>query len=689
MKLLLLLFAFTLMVCFCSTTSAAEHPNIILITIDTLRADHLGCYGYKQNTSPNIDRLASRGMIFRNAFATTPITLPSHASILTGLYPAHHGVHDNAFFQTPSLWHLPEALKSSGYSTAAFISGAPLLSKYGLNPGFDLYQDQFEGTERKAAATAALALKWIAKAPQPYFVWIHFFDPHAEYDPPQEFTSRFPDKPYDGEIAYVDQQIGKLMNVVNQNVLWIVTADHGESLGEHGESTHGVFVYNATLHVPLIFAGPEIEKQDRPDAVSLCDIVPSILKLLNIKIPPKLDGISLLNPSADRTLIAESKYAARNFGFAELYASINNHKKYIFAPHPEFYDLKSDFNESSNLIQKADVAAFKKSIQDYQSNIIASREIKLSAEDQEKLRSLGYVSAKTAANKQIDPKDRISWIEEFNKAMALLKLQNYDSAETAFRKLNRHEPDSALSARFLANTLVAKKEYQEAVKFYLSSFKIQPDPEVAIQLAKTYAHLNRIDQAEMQLKNTIRDFPDFFEARFELASFYAEKAQYDDALNLLNGDSAEVHNQRGIVFLAKRDYENAVTEFKAASKRDDKAQYSNNLGIAFRQQRRMQDAESAFLHALELQPSYEEAEVNLCFTLIFIKRWDEARIRLERITVKNPRLWGARLALGSVYENIAEPDLALTEYKKLAADVPMNWPQKVQLETKIKELEKE
>ena len=415
---------------FCSTTAATDHPNIILITIDTLRADHLGCYGYKQNTSPNIDRLASRGMIFRNAFATAPITLPSHASILTGLYPAHHGFHDNAFFQTPSIWHLPEALKSDGYTTAAFISGAPLLSKYGLNHGFDLYQDQFEGTERKATTTAELALKWIAKASHPYFAWIHFFDPHAEYDPPQEFASRFQGKPYDGEIAYVDQQIGKLMNAVDQNVLWIVTADHGESLGEHGESTHGVFLYNATLHVPLIFAGPKITRNDRIEAVSLCDIAPSILGLLNLKLPPKLDGVSLLNPSTDRTLLAESQYAARNFGFAELYASINNNKKYISAPQPEFYNLKNDFNETTNLIQKSNVAAFKKSIQDYQSNTIASHEIKLSEEDREKLRSLGYVSAKAATNKQIDPKSRIVWIEEFNKAMALLKLQKLDSAET-------------------------------------------------------------------------------------------------------------------------------------------------------------------------------------------------------------------------------------------------------------------
>ncbi len=150
-----------------------------MITIDTLRADHLGCYGYKQNTCSDIDHLASKGMIFRNAFATAPITLASHASILTGLYPAHHGFHDNAFLSNASIWHLPGALKTAGYKTAAFISGAPLLSRYGLNRGFDLYQDQFEGTERKAATNAELTLNWVAKAPHPYFVWIHFFDPHC------------------------------------------------------------------------------------------------------------------------------------------------------------------------------------------------------------------------------------------------------------------------------------------------------------------------------------------------------------------------------------------------------------------------------------------------------------------------------------------------------------------------------
>lgn len=668
---------------------AEQHPNIILVTIDTLRADHLGCYGYKQNTSPNIDLLASRGLIFRNAFATAPITLPSHASILTGLYPAHHGFRDNAFFQAPSIWHLPEALKNAGYKTAAFVSGAPLLSKYGLNPGFDLYDDQFDGTERKAAATADLALRWIAKTSHPYFVWIHFFDPHAEYKPPQEFASRFPGKPYDGEIAYVDQQIGKLIKGVDQNVFWIVTADHGESLGEHGESTHGVFLYNATLHVPLIFAGPDITKQERTEAVSLCDVAPSIMAFANLKILSKLDGESLLHPSTDRTLIAESQYAARNFGFAELYASIHSDHKFISGPQPELYDLKNDFNETRNLIQKADVGGFQKSVKDYQTNSIPSREIKLSAEDQEKLRSLGYVSSHDAQHKPIDPKSRIGWIEDFNKAMALLKVEKLDSAETAFRKLNREEPDSALSAKFLANTLAAKKEYEEAEKFYLNSFKIQPDPEVGIQLAKTYAHLNRMEDAESELKNTVRDFPDFSEGRFELASFYSEKGRYDEALNLLNSDSAETHNQRGIVFLSKRDYENATREFQEASKRIENPQYSNNLGVAYRQQKKMPEAEAAFLHALELQPSYEEAEVNLCFTLMLTKRWDEARTRLERLTVKNPHLFGARLALGSLYENTAQHERALSEYKKLAADVPMNWPQKAQLEMKIKELEKE
>jgi len=685
MKLFFLIPSLLLITCFCF----AEQPNIILITIDTLRADHLGCYGYKQKTSPNIDRLASGGLLFRNAFATAPITLPSHASILTGMYPAHHGFHDNAFFQTPSIWHLPEALKNGGYKTAAFVSGAPLLSKYGLNHGFDLYQDQFDGTERKAAATADLALKWIAKTSHPYFVWIHFFDPHAEYDPPQEFASRFPGQPYDGEIAYVDLQIGKLIKGVDQNVFWIITADHGESLGEHGESTHGVFLYNATLHVPLILSGPTISKTERSDAVSLCDIAPSIMAFANLRIPPKLDGVSLLNQSAGRTLMAESQYAARNFGFAELYASIHNDQKYISAPQPELYDLKNDFSETKNLIQKVDVAAFQKSVKDYQTNSLPSREIKLSSEDQEKLRSLGYVSSKAAEHKQIDPKTRIGWIEEFNKAMALLKVEKLDAAETAFRKLNREEPDSALGAKFLANTLAAKKEYEEAEKFYLNSFKTQPDPEVGIQLAKTYAHLSRMEDAESELKNTVRDFPDFVEAQFELAAFYAEKGRYDEALNLLNVDSAEAHNQRGIIFLAKHDYENAASEFQEASKRADNPQYSNNLGIAYRQQKRMPEAEAAFLRALELQPSYEEAEVNLCFTLIFTKRWDEARTRLERLTVKNPRLFGARLALGSVYENTAQPELALTEYKKLAADVPINWPQKAQLEMKIKELEKE
>ncbi|HET6268299.1 MAG TPA: sulfatase, partial [Acidobacteriota bacterium] len=301
-----------LVVMFAGSLFAADKPNIILITIDTLRADHLGCYGAKSNASPHIDQLAAKSVIFENAYSVAPITLTSHTTILSGVYPNKHGVRDNAVFAPAPQPLLQESLKSGGYHTAAFVSGAPLLSRFGLTRGFDLYDDDFAGRERTAETTTQRALQWITHQKSPYFVWIHYYDPHAEYQPPASYRERFRNQLYDGEIAFVDDQIGNLLASIHSNAIILITADHGESLGEHGEKTHAVFLYNATLRVPLILFSPGIKPGRRPEPVSLVDIAPTLREAAGLS-AAESDGVSLNKPSADRSLYAESLYAQRNF----------------------------------------------------------------------------------------------------------------------------------------------------------------------------------------------------------------------------------------------------------------------------------------------------------------------------------------------------------------------------------------
>ncbi len=659
-------------------------PNIVLITIDTLRADHLGCYGYKSPTSPNLDRFAKEAQLFLNAYTAVPLTLPSHATMLTGLYPEHHGIRDNAHFPLPKSEMVQQTLKRAGYHTYAIVSAAPLSAGFGLNRGFDIYHDEFDGAERKADETTNFALQQLKDSKAPYFLWVHYFDPHTEYEPPETYRKKFPQSPYDGEIAFVDAQISKLLQAVGQNAAVIIAADHGESLGEHEESTHAVFVYNATLHVPLLVRVPGVKPAVRKDPVSLADIGPTILELAGAG-QSSSDGVSLLANPKERTLLAESLYAQRNFGYAPLYACIRQGKKFIQAPQTEFYDLVNDPNELQNLIKQSKVNECQQIIGKFFKNTVRQNESALPEEEQEKLRSLGYVST-SVAQTGADPKTKIKIIENFRQGMVLLKEENYELAEKNFRQITQTEQHNGLAFRFLGDALGAQRKYDEAAKAYAISMERLPDPEVGLQLAKAYNRLQKSSDAEKTLKETIKRFPFYYEAVFELASFYTAQKKWEEALSLLNQDLPEFHNQRGILFTLKGNPQSAIEELSKAIQTQPKASYWNNLGIAYQNTGQAQEAESAYQKALSLNPDYEESEANLAFLLIQLKRWGEAEEHLTRITSKNKKMLRARFALGFVLENLNRKQDALSVYQKLLADAPSDWPQKGQVQSRIQAL---
>jgi hypothetical protein len=336
---------------------ALAGQNLILVTLDTTRADRIGFYGNDEIETPNLDRLASQGVVFTKAVATASSTLPTHASILTGLYPQHHGARANSLFKVAEEQRtLAEILSENGYETAAFVSSVVLDARFGLAQGFGVYDDQAESrggefmfTERRGDQTTDRAIAWLrANAKRPFFLWVHYYDPHTRYDPPEPFASEYA-LPYDGEIAFVDQQLGRLLEAVESTKgpesFVVVTADHGEALGEDGEESHSHLVQEATIQIPLVFyskrglqGGLHVDVR-----TSQVDLLPTILPLLGIAAPEALDGVDLaLASDPNRAVLAETVEGRVNYGWARSSALYEGPWKIVMRLQPELYDLSRD-----------------------------------------------------------------------------------------------------------------------------------------------------------------------------------------------------------------------------------------------------------------------------------------------------------------------------------------------------------
>ncbi len=395
----------------------AAKQNLLLITIDTLRADHLGSYGNQTVHTPNLDAIASKSLFFEKAVCSAPLTLPSHTSLMTGLNPYHHGVRDNAGFVSPKTITLAEILRQNGYHTYAFVSGFPLEHRFGLNQGFDVYNDIFPReknrsldflSQRTADATVKSVLS--TKLLEPYFLWVHLYDPHAPYE----------NGGYIGEINFVDQQIGVLLkNIKTDNTIIAVAGDHGEGLGEHDEMTHRIFIYDSTMLVPFFISGPGISAQKVEAQVRLIDFLPTVLSLMKLPGASGMDG-AILPKNAGASAYLESLFPELELGWSPLRAIRTDEWKYIEAPRPELYNLKSDPQEKDNLVAKQPDIARKFRAQIPQSAIRNSQSSEISPEMAEKLASLGYISGGPGkADKSIDPKDRIGIWNDIEKAVDL------------------------------------------------------------------------------------------------------------------------------------------------------------------------------------------------------------------------------------------------------------------------------
>jgi arylsulfatase A-like enzyme len=390
---------------------ALRGQNLVVITLDTTRPDRLGCYGNHEIDTPNLDRLCERGVVFSRAVATAPSTLPSHASIFTGLYPRHHGARANALYHLGNEQQtLAEVLSENGYETAAFVSAFVLDSKFGLAQGFDHYDDDVLASNtpmgfanRRGDVTTERAIQWLEKPrSRPFFMWVHYFDAHAPYDPPAPFAGRYA-QPYDDEIAFVDQQVGRLLTALeasgDRETLIVVAADHGEGMGEHGEWSHALLVQESTLRIPLILysrtglpAGLNVAAR-----VSQVDMMPTMLSLLGIGLPSDLDGVDLtVSPNPDRPVLAETIEGRAYYGWARLTALYRGPLKYVEGPNPELYDLGSEPLERTNVIgaRAEDAAAMRRELRVLEG--VAANELtvtadRLESDDVERLAALGYV----------------------------------------------------------------------------------------------------------------------------------------------------------------------------------------------------------------------------------------------------------------------------------------------------------
>ena len=593
---------------------AAQMPakpgvNVVLITIDTLRADHVGCYGYKQIKTPNIDSLAADGARFDRAFAVVPVTLPSHSTMLTGTYPMFSGMHDfSANKLSPLQPTLASVLKQAGYATGAVIGSAVLDSRFGLNQGFDFYYDHFEFSrleesnldqmERPGNVVADLALDWLGKnAPKKFFLWMHLYDPHYPYRPPEPYSREYAERPYDGEIAFADEQVGRLLRFLKekglyQNTLIVLSGDHGESLGEHGEKTHGFFVYNATMHVPLIIHLPENgPARTITDLVSLVDLMPTVLAALGLEIPAQVQGHSLLpqlhEDKADgpRDLYGETFLPRLHFNWSELRATENAKYHFIDAPRPELYDLSKDPGEVHNLFaEKKAVAEEMRSkltalIGEYSAGKEMAEKTGLDPALMERLKSLGYAgfsggSDPKVANRDLpDPKDRVATYEQISDAIADSQHGRYQDSIEKLKAVIKTEPNSVPAHYLQGLNYYRSKMFPEAVDELEKTVQLSPDYALAVfNLGMAQAHAGQIDAAIQTLQKTLQLDGTNFEAAYNLGVAYVQKkqlAQAEDAFRqsvTINPELARGYRALGETMLYEAKLDEAISNLRHAAK---------------------------------------------------------------------------------------------------------------------------
>jgi arylsulfatase A-like enzyme/Tfp pilus assembly protein PilF len=620
---------------------AADPPDVILVTIDTLRADHVGCYGDASAQTPTIDALARAGARFTLAYTPVPITLPAHGSLLTGTFPMATGMHDFTTNKLPAKSAtLAGILRDHGYTTAAFIGAAVLDSRFGLNQGFDTYFDYFDFSQLRASSFDQLerrgdqvvdeALRWLKLNPRrPLFLWVHLYDPHHPYTPPEPYASRFRNSLYDGEVAFADAQVGRLFSYLQErrnydNALIVLASDHGEGLGEHGEKTHGFFIYNSTLHVPLIFKVPGARPRVVEEEVSLVDVLPTLLQALKLPVPPAVQGRSLMSSilgrssGASSSLYAESYLPLLHFHWSQLRGLQSRGWKFIEAPKPELYDVRRDPEEENNLFKGQGARAHEMRERLY---ALMRRYTPAAGPEPEKaltdpalydrLRSLGYVAVSAGTYTQAsgkplpDPKDRILTYGTVSEAMSDGQRGRYQESLQKLREAQQTEPDSPTINYMMGINYQSLRDFPKAIEHFQAALKANPDFSLALyNLGETQVEAGDLDSAAVSLARAAELDPTNFSATFELGIIHLKRNRYEEAFRefqrtaAINPDYAPAHAAVGEGYLRQGKPSEAAKELEHAVQLDPRSRRTRySLGLAYQALGRKAEAEREFERA--------------------------------------------------------------------------------------------
>jgi arylsulfatase A-like enzyme/Flp pilus assembly protein TadD len=628
-----------------SFAAAANQPNVILITLDTVRADRMGFLGSKNGLTPQLDALATQSVVFEHAYSQAPITPVSHATILTGTYPQYHGIRNFGDRLPPSVPFLPDILHAQGYHTGAFVGSIILDPKNGFasgfERGFDVYDAGFHrqktgerreaSMQRRGDVTLEHVLEWLGQQQGgPFFLWFHLWDAHDPYNPPEPFRSRFPGAPYNGSIAYVDATVGKLLEYLrNQglydNALIAVAADHGESLGEHGELTHSIFLYDSTIHVPLLLKlpGNRFAGQRVTAAASLVDLAPTLLEALGQTPPPAMQAHSLLplvgNPHpGNHPSFATGDHSERSFGWSALVSLRVGNQLFVRAPLPELYDLAADPGAKTNLYRVNRVAALRLATQldNFVKSISAGApqalQDGLDEKSREKLSALGYVaSGRSSPTTRIDPKDRIDVANDMHDASLAIEEGKEATVIPLLLRVVAKDPQIQAAQYYLGIAYSRKGNFAKAIPPLRKAIELRPDALMAqYELAICLYETGDLKTAASHFEILVENRPDWSDARYSLASIYARTGRPQEAAkNLLVVLEGEPDHYRANLLLGRMLFLNGTFAEalpyleKAAAVQTDSDEAHSFLADEYEKLGRATDAARERAEAEQLKPS--------------------------------------------------------------------------------------
>ncbi|HEX3130561.1 MAG TPA: sulfatase-like hydrolase/transferase [Thermoanaerobaculia bacterium] len=614
--------------------------SLVLITLDTTRADHLGSYGWKFARTPNLDALAARGTRFVRCDTAAPVTLPSHATILTGLYPPRTGVRDNGtFVLADKVETLAERLAAHGYDTAAAVSAIVLARRHGLNQGFRVYDDDLgvgfsagtEVAERQAEPTTASALAIAAKLKPPFFLWVHYYDPHEEYRPPTRIAAAMggPTRLYDAEIAAVDEQIGVLLSKLPKDVAVAVVGDHGEMMGEHGELHHGLLLYRAARRVPLILAGPGVPSGRRQEClVRTADVAPTLLALAGVPLPQGLDGASLLPlaKTCDRTSYSESFLPFFAYKWYPLRSLSTDRFFYLHAPKSSLYQIPSDPEEKTDLgaEQPAALGLWEKKLRDQLLKTAGETldaemrsENVLTEEQRRQLASLGYLggagggSGGAVRRDLPDPRNMAGIADALHDAAADIQKGKCKESLPKLQEIVKKDPHNFPALTLAGNCLEEAGRWDSALALFQRASKENELSAVPVaNIAGCLKELGRKAEAEKEYRRALALDPSQGEASSNLAQLLDDRGERAEALKVLDASvaagsySSEIHLERGLILAEMNRFEDAMRDFREAARRNpvNPVPLENAARVAYRLGRHRESVQF-YEQLLRIQPN--------------------------------------------------------------------------------------